>query len=152
MHRNAVAFSRLLPTLLVTSAAFFVQLSPAPFAMEFPRQGRPDIPNGVAEPFSGLWWIGFPEGKGIINGAPVVDCSAAVELVPQDGGTLLYRSSSGSQVQFELLEFGGRTTWLPENGESIIAVWINVDEFFAYSVDLGTGSARWDNPLVYRRC
>ena len=82
----------------------------------------------------------------------MTDCSAAVELIPEGETALVYRSPAGRQVQFELLEFSGRTTWLPEYGESTIAVWINSDEFFAYSVDMSTGKARWDNPLVYRRC
>jgi hypothetical protein len=121
-------------------------------AQEFPREGNPAIANGVAGPFAGRWWIGFPQGEGMINGEPVVDCAAGVELVAQGDALLLYRSSTGNEASFELMEFSGRTTWLPAYGESTIAVWIDEDEFFAYSVDLGTGKARWDNPVVYRRC
>lgn len=138
--------------LLVLGLFGLVLLLPAPEAMEFPREGNPAIANGTAEPFAGNWWVGFPEGDGAINGEPAVTCSAAVELVPRDDGRLLYRSPSGAEAIFELLEFSGRTTWLPEWGESTIAVWTSTDEFFAYSVDMTNGKARWDNPLVYRRC
>jgi hypothetical protein len=121
-------------------------------AMNFPREGSPDISNGVAAPFAGQWWIGYPEGEGMINGTPKVDCSAPVELMPDGEARLRYSAPNGAEVGFDLMEFSGRTTWLPEQGESIIAVWIDADEFFAYSVDLSTGKARWDDPSVYRRC
>lgn len=121
-------------------------------AMDFPREGTTDIPNGIAAPFAGTWWVGYPEGEGVINGAPKVACSAPVELVPEGEARLVYLAPNGNQLTFELMEFSGRTTWLPEQGESILAVWINADEFFTYSVDLGTGKARWNDPSVYRRC
>lgn len=121
-------------------------------AMDFPREGTPDIPDGVAAPFAGQWWIGYPEGEGMINGEPKVDCSAPVELAAEGEAALRYSAPNGNELVFELMAFSGRTTWLPEQGESIIAVWINADEFFTYSVDLGTGKARWNDPSVYRRC
>lgn len=127
-------------------------LLPAPRAVDFPREGNPAIANGVAEPFAGRWKLGWPEGEGMINGEPDVSCSAPIELVPLENENLLHRSPSGAEVQFELLEFSGRTTWLPQWGESTIAVWIDDNEFFAYSVDIATGKARWDNPMAYRRC
>lgn len=137
---------------LLVGMTCLMALPAASIAQEFPREGNPAIANGIAEPFAGRWWIGFPEGDGMINGEPVVDCSTGVDLVPKGDGFLLYRSATGNEATFELLEFSGRTTWFPTYGESTIAVWIDDDEFFAYSVDLGTGKARWDNPMVYRRC
>lgn len=151
MRINASPLFRITLAIFVLALGL-IMLLPAPQAQDFPREGNPAIVNGIAEPFSGRWWIGFPEGEGMINGQPVVDCDAAVELAPEGEGNLLYRSATGSEVIFELLEFSGRTTWLPEFGESTIVVWITEDEFFAYSVDLATGRARWDNPLAYRRC
>lgn len=140
-----------LQTFLAGSIAALATLSTAS-AMDFPREGVADIPNGVAAPFAGTWWIGYPEGEGMINGAPRVDCDAPVELVPQGDANLLLRTADGTEVPFELLEFSGRTTWLPAQGESIIAVWVDADAFFTYSVDLATGKARWQDPSVYRRC
>lgn len=137
---------------LLLSCLAIIMLAPAPEAMEFPREGVPEIPNGLAEPFSGRWWLGFPEGTGTINGEPVVDCSSAVELTANGADKLSYKSSSGIETEFELMSFSGRTTWLPEWGESSIAVWVSKDEFFVYSVDLATGKARWGNPMVFRRC
>ncbi|ODT82516.1 MAG: hypothetical protein ABS76_07825 [Pelagibacterium sp. SCN 64-44] len=151
MRFRAFPFTKLLVAFLAGLFGILIFL-PELNAMDFPREGHTDIPNGVAAPFAGRWWIGFPEGEGMINGEPVVSCSSAVELVPQEHEKLLYRSSRGVKVLFELLEFSGRTTWLPESGESIIAVWVNEGEFFAYSVDLTTGKARWADPTVYRRC
>jgi hypothetical protein len=75
-----------------------------------------------------------------------------VELVADGEARLRYRAPNGNELIFDLMEFSGRTTWLPEQGESIIAVWVDADAFFTYSVDLGTGKARWDDPSVYRRC
>lgn len=121
-------------------------------AAQFPREGIAGIANGKAAPFKGKWWVGFPEGEGMINGAPLVECTAPVELVAEADNRLLYRSPKGVEARFELTEFSGRTTLYPENGESVIAVWISPDEFLTYSVDLATGRARWDSPLAYRRC
>lgn len=121
-------------------------------AMNFPREGVPDIPNGVSAPFEGKWWVGYPEGDGMINGAPKVDCTTPVELVPDGEARLVYVAPNGNRLNFDLMEFSGRTTWLPQQGESILAVWIDADAFFTYSVDLGTGKARWNDPSVYRRC
>lgn len=121
-------------------------------AAEFPREGVPTIPNGVASPFEGKWWIGFPEGDGMINGEPVVDCASPVELMADGSTSLLYRSPTGAESRFELSAFSGRTSWLPEGGESVLAIWTSEHEFFAYTVDMMTGRARWDAPYVYRRC
>jgi len=151
MPTRALRLSRIVLALLVGTLGMVLFL-PAPQAREFPREGNPAIANGLAELFAGRWWIGFPEGEGMINGQPVVDCGSGVELVPEGEGMLRYRSATGKEAVFEVLEFSGRTTWLPEYGESTIAVWVDENEFFAYSVDLGTGRARWDNPAVYRRC
>lgn len=151
MRRKAVRLGQIVLVLLVEALGLIVLL-PAPMAQEFPREGNPAITNGHAEPFAGRWWIGFPEGEGMINGQPVADCASGVELVAEGEGMLRYRSATGNEAVFEVLEFSGRTTWLPEYGESTIAVWVDENEFFAYSVDLGTGRARWDNPVVYRRC
>ena len=137
--------------LIACLCGLFVLL-PSARGMDFPREGAEAIPNGVAQPFAGHWWVGFPEGEGMINGEPVTTCAEAVELVPLRDDGLVYRSHSGEEVVFELSAFSGRTTWMPEWGESTIVVWITTDEFFAYSVDLTNGKARWDNPLVYRRC
>lgn len=150
--RPVTKFSRKLSVGLLLGLLAVVMLAPAPDALEFPREGVPEIPNGVAEPFTGRWWLGFPEGAGAINGEPVVDCSSAVVLTPMGPDKLLYRSASGIESEFELMSFADRTTWLPQWGESSIAVWTNKDEFFVYSVSLTTGKARWDNPMVFRRC
>ncbi len=96
--------------------------------------------------------MGFPEGEGMINGAPKVTCDDPVRLQPSSQYELRYVSPTGQEVTFELTEFSGRTTWFPPMGESTIVVWISADEFFSYSVDPTNGQARWDDPLVYRRC
>ncbi len=150
--RMAAKLSRKLVVVFLLGLLALIVLIPAPKALDFPREGVPEIPNGVAAPFAGRWWLGFPEGAGTINGEPVVNCASAVELRPNGEDRLVYRSSSGIESEFELMSFSGRTTWLPEWGESSIAVWTNSDEFFIYSVDLTTGKARWDNPTVFRRC
>ena len=137
--------------LLAAFCGVLAVVSPAG-AMDFPREGIAAIPNGVVAPFAGQWSIGYPEGDGMINGDPKVACSAPVELVADGDARLVYRSPTGAEVGFDLMEFSGRTSWLPEQGESIIAVWTSADEFFAYSVDMGTGKARWNDPSVYRRC
>jgi hypothetical protein len=146
--KGRAAQSLVLLACLCTALAL---VSPAG-AMDFPRQGVAAIPNGVSTPFAGQWSVGYPEGDGMINGDPKVACSAPVELVSDGDARLLYRSPSGAEVGFDLMEFSGRTSWLPEQGESVVAVWTSADEFFAYSVDMGTGKARWDDPSVYRRC
>ncbi|WP_323013287.1 hypothetical protein [Devosia sp.] len=138
--------------LLLGGMAGLAVLLPGAEAASFPREGNVDIPNGVAAPFAGSWWIGFPEGEGMINGEPIVTCAAPVELSAESPEMLRYTSPRGTQTSFELFEFSGRTTWFVEGGESTIAVWVSADEFFAYSVDLLTGKARWDSPIVYRRC
>lgn len=150
--RASAKLSRKLFAALLLGLLAFIALMPAPRALEFPREGVPEIPNGVAAPFVGSWWLGFPEGAGAINGEPVADCAAAVQLHANGENRLVYRSASGIQTDFELMSFSGRTTWLPEWGESSIAVWLNEDEFLLYSVEITTGKARWDNPMVFRRC
>jgi len=150
--RMAGKLSRKLPVALLLGLVALIVPIPAPKALEFPREGVPEIPNGTAAPFAGRWWLGFPEGAGTINGEPVVNCGSAVELRPNGEDKLVYRSPSGIEARFELMSFAGRTTWLPEWGESSIAVWTTSDEFFVYSVDLATGKARWDSPTVFRRC
>lgn len=133
----ALSFSLAAPTLANTA---------------YPREGVDGIPNGVADPFVGAWSLGFPEGDGAIVSERLVECDAPVRLEDGGEGTLLYLSPQGSEAGFELTEFAGRTTWLPEQGESILAVWTGPDEFFVYMVDIATGKARWDSPQVYRRC
>ena len=118
----------------------------------YPREGVAGIPNGTADPFVGAWSMGYPEGDGVIVSERKVDCDAPIRLEDGGEGTLVYLSPNGSEVTFELTEFAGRTTWLPDQGESILAVWTGVDEFFVYTVDLSTGKARWDAPQVFRRC
>lgn len=126
-------------------------LSPA-LALEFPREGVAEVPNGVAAPFAGTWWVGSPQEEGKINGAPTVNCDAPVELVPKGENDLLFRAHGAAEVAFELLEFSGRTTWLPKDGASTIVVWVDTNEFFAYSTDIASGKARWEDPSVFRRC
>ena len=123
-----------------------------PSYAQFRREGVAEIPNGQSSAFAGAWEIGFPEGDGMINGDPPVTCEAPVLLQPAGEQSLVYVSSTGQKVAFELTEFSGRTVWFPATGSSLIAVWTNPDEFFSYSVDLSTGRARWDDPRVYRRC
>ncbi len=119
---------------------------------QFPRKGVDNIPNGVAAPFVGRWSIDFPEGDGMINGKPVVDCQRPVELKAVGQSGLIYRSSEGKEISFELSAFEGRTTWMPEQGASILAVWTEADAFFSYTVDPMTGRAGWNDPRVFRRC
>ncbi|WP_439815578.1 hypothetical protein [Zavarzinia sp. CC-PAN008] len=122
-----------------------------PALAEFPRQGVEGIPNGIAAPFVGHWSVGFPEGDGMINGQPVADCAKPVVLREGDGGSLVYESPKGGSTRFELNAFAGRTSWIPQGGESMLAVWTTPDEFYSYTVAL-TGSARWNDPRVFRRC
>lgn len=152
-RRRRGSFSLLtLLAIMLIAALTTVLFLPRIEATEFPRESIADIPNGVPEPFVGLWSVGFPEGEGMINGAPIASCAAPVTLNGSGNGTLTYLSPTGDEVAFELSAFSGRTTWLPAMGESLVAVWISTDEFYLYSVDLTTGRARWDNPHAYRRC
>ena len=150
-RRGSPSLSTLLAIVLIAALATVIFL-PRIEATEFPRQGIADITNGVSEPFAGTWSVGFPEGEGMINGASIATCAAPVALAGAESGTLTYLSPTGDEVAFQLSEFSGRTTWFPAVGESLVAVWISADEFYLYSVDLGTGQARWDNPHAYRRC
>lgn len=134
------------------AAALAVAMTATPAFAEFPREGVAEVANGTADPFVGTWWIGFPEGDGMINGDPVVTCDDPVELRAADNGDLIYVSPNGQEVTFELTEFAGRTSWIPEFGNSALAVWTSPDEFFSYTVRLQTGAADWDDPRVYRRC
>ncbi len=151
MRETAKVSRKLLVAFLLGLLALIV-LIPASRALDFPREGVPEIPNGVAAPFAGRWWLGFPEGAGTIYGEPVVNCASPVELRSNGEDRIVFLSSSGVESEFELMSFSGRTTWLPEWGESSIAVWTNSDEFFIYAVELTTGKAHWDNPTVFRRC
>lgn len=123
-----------------------------PSYAQFPREGVAEVPNGQSLPFAGAWAVGFPEGDGMINGDPPVTCEAPVLLQPAGEHGLVYVSPAGQEVAFELSEFSGRTAWFPAAGSSTIIVWVGPNEFFSYTVDLPTGRARWDDPLVYRRC
>lgn len=136
---------------LATAAALLACLA-VPALADFPREGVPEIPNGVSAPFVGSWQVGFPEGEGVFVSETIVDCAAPVVLDADGDGILVYRAAGGGESRFELMEFSGRTSWLPEAGESVIAVWTGADEFYAYTVDMATGSARWDDPRVYSRC
>lgn len=150
-RRRSFSLSTLLVIVFVATLTTVLFL-PRIDASEFPRQGIAEIANGVSEPLAGTWSVGFPEGEGMINGSPIATCAAPVALAGADSSTLTYLSPTGDEVAFELSEFSGRTTWFPAVGESFVAVWISVDEFYLYSVDLVTGRARWDNPHAYRRC
>ncbi|RUT34836.1 hypothetical protein EMQ25_02435 [Arsenicitalea aurantiaca] len=119
---------------------------------EFPREGVPEVPNGVPAPFVGAWQIGFPEGEGMINGEPIVVCGDPVRLRADGDTHIIYASPTGQETRFELMAFSGRTSWLPEGGESTLAVFTGPDSFFTYTVDLMTGRARWDDPRVFTRC
>lgn len=121
-------------------------------AAELPREGISTIPNGVSEPFVGLWSVGFLEGDGMISGATIASCEAPVALAGTDKGTLAYRAPTGDEVIFALSEFSGRTTWFPALGESLVAVWVGEDEFYLYSINPTTGRGHWNNPHAYRRC
>jgi len=129
--------------IVLTASAAFAQ---------FPREGVADVPNGVAEPFAGNWSVGFPEFEGAINGEPLVTCAAPVRMEPGQNGTLLYHSPTRQSASFEIFEFSGRTTWMPENAASAIAVWTSPDSFLLYRTDILTGTAFWDDPRAYDRC
>lgn len=131
--------------------ATLVLLAPVAHA-QFPRKGVDNIPNGVATAFVGKWSIGFPEGEGMINGKPIVGCERPIELKAGGRGELIYRSSEGQEISFELSTFEGRTTWMPKQGASILAVWTERDAFYSYTVDPMTGRAGWNDPRVFRRC
>jgi len=132
-------------------AAALVSLA-IPALADFPREGVADVPNGIADPFVGTWCIGFPEGEGMINGDPLVTCDDPVELKAAENGDLVYVSPTGQEVTFGLEAFAGRTSWIPEYGNSALAVWTSPDAFFSHTVHLQTGKANWDDPRVYRRC
>lgn len=129
-----------------------VLIMKAPAYAQFPRQGVAGITNGQSSPFAGAWEVGFPEGEGMINGSPPVTCQAPVLLQPAGDQDLVYVSPKGQTVDFELSAFSERTVWLPAAGSSIVIVWVSLDEFFSYTVDLATGRAGWEDPRVYRRC
>lgn len=119
---------------------------------QFPREGIAEIPNGVAPPFAGAWSVGFPELEGAINDEPIVTCAEPVRLEPGRNGTLVYHSPTGPSAAFEIFEFSNRTTWMPDNAASSIAVWTSPDSFLLYRTDITTGAAFWDDPRAYRRC
>jgi hypothetical protein len=75
-----------------------------------------------------------------------------VRIESHDEASITYKPVIGEQVDFALSSFMDRTVWMPELGESTLAVWTAKDEFFAYQVDIQTGRANWEMPLVYRRC
>ncbi len=143
-------WSLMFRTTLAATALLASTLAPA-FA-DFPREGVAGIPNGVSTPFEGAWQMGFPDGEDVIVSELVVTCDAPAVIRGDGEQAIVYRSPQGSEARFELTEFSNRTSWLPEAGESMLAVWTSADEFFSYRVDAATGKAAWDDPRVYRRC
>lgn len=131
--------------------ALLFALLAVPAHAEFPRRGVAEVPNGIPEPFAGFWSAGFPQGEGVIVSEQIVSCEDPIRLSVGKGETLEYASPSGTTSIFELLEFEGRTTWLPANSPSSIAVWLSPESFYLYSVN-EIGRADWDNPRLYQRC
>lgn len=138
--------SLLIPALLVTLAVG------SSARADFPREGVDDIPNGLSAPFEGSWAVGHPDAKGTMDGPSEEACNSPVQLRANGEHGLVHASTGGPEITYELTAFSGRTTWLPSVGESTIAVWESKDLFYAYSTNLTDGSARWDDPRVYRRC
>lgn len=136
----------------IASAVAVLACLCSPALADFPQTGVLEVPNGTSAPFVGNWQVGFPEGDGVIFAETIVSCEAPVEIAADGDGNIVYLSPTGTEAGFELMEFSGRTSWLPEAGESVIAVWTGPDEFYAYTVDAMTGKARWDDPRVYTRC
>lgn len=136
---------------IATATALLAAVA-SPALADFPKTGVPEVPNGTSAPFVGDWEMGFPTGEGVIVAEKLAECSDPIVIAADGDGHIAYRWPTGTAARFELMEFSGRTTWLPEAGESIIAVWTSADEFYTYTVDAMTGSARWDDPRVYTRC
>lgn len=123
-------------------------------AQDFPRTGNPLIENGRAEPFAGNWSVGFPDDDQTIVSTLIVTCADPLIIEAQDDAhiALTRRDDIEMPVSLELMEFSGRTTWLPPgNGLTSIAVWIDPDSFYLYEVN-ATGQADWDWPSLHRRC
>lgn len=123
-----------------------------PASAQFAREGIPAVPNGIVSPFVGSWQVGFPGADGELIGSPLVTCDDPAILADMNHNRLVHSSPSGQDVSFEVFEFSNRTTWLPEAGESSVAVWTSPDDFLLYRVDMVTGQAHWDDPRSYRRC
>lgn len=126
-------------------------LSDALKANEYPRASIADVPNGQASTFVGAWSTHHPSGNGNAGSGPAT-CENPVHIESHEEGSIIYKPVIGEQVYFALSSFMDRTVWMPELGESTLAVWTAKDEFFAYQVDIQTGRAKWETPLVYRRC
>lgn len=120
-------------------------------ANDYPRASIADMPNGVASTFVGEWSIQAPEGKSM-SSRGTTTCKNPVHIKSTDPASINYISTTGTEVEFMLSAFMDRSVWMPELGESTLAVWTAKHEFFAYQVDMRTGKAKWDEPLVYRRC
>ncbi len=132
-------------------ATIFVFSSTLVWAQDFPRESIEGIPLGTAEPFVGAWSVAHPDSPGTIVNEPLVTCADPVTLrSSQDGSILRYASPKGQVVDFEMMEFSGRTTWVPDVMNTSISVWVSPDQFYLYDTDMGT--ALWDDPLVYSRC
>lgn len=126
-------------------------LSDALKANEYPRASIAEVPNGVASTFVGAWSTHHPASAGHSSVGPAT-CENPVRIESHDEASIIYKPVIGEQVDFALSAFMDRTVWMPELGESTLAVWTTEDEFFAYQVDIRTGKAKWETPLVYRRC
>ncbi|MGJ8528751.1 hypothetical protein [Maritalea sp.] len=120
-------------------------------ANEYPRTGIGGVTNGVASSFVGEWSIHYPEGS-TYSASGVTSCEDPVRIESTEPSSIVYQAVNGDKVEFILSSFMDRTVWMPAMTESTLAVWTTKDEFFAYQVDLRTGKAKWEAPLVYRRC
>lgn len=120
-------------------------------ADDFPRRGYEGAPNGQAQPFAGAWSMKFPEPEGTIVSAVIVECDDPIRIEALDASHISYLSPQGGPAaEFEVFEFEGRTTWLPEGAESYITVWLDEDRFHLHTTDMGR--ANWDDPRLMVRC
>ncbi len=107
--------------------------------------------KGLEAQFLGEWQVAFPEGEGVIVNVPITACDAPLIISSDARDTIIYNSPKGAPVSFELMEFNGRITWMPENGPTSITERKDDGVFWLYGTD-GMGKADWNNPKEYRRC
>jgi hypothetical protein len=141
---------RILCLCLAFAASIALLSSPAG-AETFPRRGYEGAPNGQSQPFAGRWGMKFPEPEGTIVAATLVSCDDPIRIEAVDDSHIRYLSPRGGPAAiFEVFEFDGRTTWLPDGADSYITVWLDADSFHLHTTALGI--ADWDDPRVMFRC
>jgi len=135
-------------------ATILALISPIAFAGDFPREGNPAVPNGVAAPFIGQWSVGFPDDETTIATSTLVGCDDPLDIALDgpEGIALSRKTDIEPPVRLTLKAFAGRTNWLPvTTGLSSVIFWLDADSFYRYEVS-ATGKADWDWPFLHRRC